>query len=100
MIFYHGTHEPNHTDVSCAPMVQSSNPKYAQTYFHFAGYHSYASEFYFAQGVGMIQETLLYIEDSKYWKLTDGGVRPNCSMGILFSANQTNSSGEHAYIDE
>ncbi len=35
------------------------------------GYHTYASEFYLAPGLWIIQETFLYTESGAYWGMAD-----------------------------
>ena len=92
LAFFHGTHVAPHTDFTCDAGI--TNPKYAGLYVNLPGYHSYASEFYLARNQGLIQETLLYIEDGTYW----GAGR--CPSGILFSADQSASNANISYRDE
>jgi hypothetical protein len=94
VVFYHGTHVPGHTDYSCASEAKAANPGLAAYYLHLDGYHTYASEYYFALGKGLIQETFLYTEDGSYWK------QGNCSFGLLFSPNADATNPSISYIDE
>ncbi|MGE4133973.1 MAG: hypothetical protein AB7F86_20215, partial [Bdellovibrionales bacterium] len=68
IIFYHGTQEPGQQPIHCAAQAG---------YVSKPGYHTYASEFYLAKGIGIIQESLLYTESGSYWNM------PNCSGQLM-----------------
>jgi hypothetical protein len=83
IILYHGTTEPNTPTTTCYQNLDP-NWSYSKYYYSLPGYNSYATEYYFAQGVGIIQETpLLYTENGSYWGI------PNCSGMITQAAAPT-----------
>lgn len=92
LVFYHGTQSPGKNDIVCQSQASGA---VAQLYRHQPGYVSYASEYYLAPEIGIIQETFLYVEDASYW----GGIS-NCS-GVALDANTTASKQKWAsYIDQ
>jgi len=81
IIFYHGTQMPGQQPINCG-----SKPDYVSK----PGYHTYASEIYFAKGIGIIQESFLYTESGAYWNM------PNCSGSTMDNSGAKWTS----YIDE
>ncbi len=69
IVFWHGTHVPGQREIP--PCTPDPAWPYGAFYFHLDGYHSYASEFYLAEGAWIIQESFLYTEDGGYWNLPD-----------------------------
>jgi hypothetical protein len=97
VIMFHGTRKPldkGYKDVDCTPKVKQI-AGYPSEYFylHFPGYNSYTSEYYLAREEGLLQETLLYVENGEYWK------KPDCSMGLLLEAEPAESSFSVTYRD-
>lgn len=91
IVFYHGTQTPGQSGISCVP---KSNGSLAALYRHQPGYNTYASEYYLAPDIGIIQETFLYVEDASYW----GGIA-NCSGVALDSDSNAAKRVWTSYID-
>ncbi len=92
---YHGTRSgPNPTPVNCSSSIVNNNNSFTGGYKHNPKYRSYTSEYYLAPSKGIIQETLLYVEDGRYW------ASANCKMGIMFNRDQGADSVWTSYIDE
>jgi hypothetical protein len=97
MVMFHGTKKPTNAgykDIDCSGSLKSIEGYPGQYfYLHFPGYNSYTSEYYFAREEGLLQETLLYVENGEYWG------QPDCSMGLLFSKDSSKPSLDVSYRD-
>jgi hypothetical protein len=87
LVFFHGTKVPGQRELPAC----TTDPTwpYAQFYYSFPGYHSYASEYYLAEGKWIVQEALLYIEDGSFW-----------GIGDCIGLSLDKQSGWVSYIDE
>ncbi len=69
LVLYHGTYVPKQKAIASCKVDPSW--AYSRFYYSLSGYHTYASEYYVAEGKWIIQESTLYIEDGGYWGLSD-----------------------------
>lgn len=76
LVMYHGSKQgENTTPVRCPVPPVAASGAYYQSY---QGYNSYAIELWLAKGIGVIRESVPFIEDGAYWSV------PACS-GAVFS---------------
>lgn len=96
IIFYHGTRQPGQTNFSRCSNLDSSWG-FAPYYRPQAGYNSYVSEYYMAEGVGFIQESFISNE-SEYWGA--GLICKGLALGTTAAEHQAAMESFINYIDD
>lgn len=97
IVFHHGVRTPNQTEFRrCTP--PSPADEYTVLYRSEPNYDSYASEYYFARGYGMVQEGFVYNEHNAYFDAA-AGTSQDC-RGMALDADRANVEKYQSYVDE
>jgi hypothetical protein len=93
LIFHHGVRNPGQTTFTRCPSPSPADA-YTALYRSEPGYNSYASDYYLAPGLGIIQEGFLYNEQNSYF-----GANTDCT-GLALSADRSTIDAYLSYVED
>jgi hypothetical protein len=98
IIFHHGVRNPGQTTFKRCPLTMPLDA-YSEHYRSEPNYNSYASDYYLAPGLGLVQEGFLYNEQNSYFDAKDMPGSADCTGSALI-ADRSKAELYNSYIED